>query len=157
MITERVHAPERIVEGEAQPRERPIIIHVKRREHPPQVIPTETPVMRVCDEVVVISGSYEAGVQARKKSECSEAENQDRKDGANFRRSGGSARLALTIDAFQPAPNSFCAMLLAHGIFCGERVNFWRECAAAPNIRSIVTTNERSTIMFRVSKTRNST
>ena len=63
MIAPRVHPPERVVEPERQPRDRDVVPHPRRGEHPPQLAQAEAAVARVPQEVPVVVPVQECSVE----------------------------------------------------------------------------------------------
>ena len=63
VITPRLHATERMVEPEGQPRERDVVPHPRRGEHPLQLAQAEAAVSRVPQEVPVVVPVQESSVE----------------------------------------------------------------------------------------------
>ena len=51
MVTKWVHAPEHIVEPESEPAQRLVVPPMKRRNHPADLFPTQTSVVRILQEI----------------------------------------------------------------------------------------------------------
>jgi len=63
MVARGLHAPEHVVETEAQPRDGNVVAHERRREHPGEVARSETPEVGILDEVHLVVPLHELVAQ----------------------------------------------------------------------------------------------
>ena len=79
MIARGVHAPERVIQAQGQPRHRDVVPHVDGGEHPPELGRAQAAIVRVAQEVVGVVPVEEAGAERGHEGSQSAREDQDGK------------------------------------------------------------------------------
>ena len=78
VVAARIHATEHVVEAEGEPRQRDVVAHPGRGEHPPDLVPSEPPVVRVLHEVPIVVPVEELPAERRKECHDADGGDQDR-------------------------------------------------------------------------------
>ncbi len=89
VIAARVHTPEPVVEGVAQPAQRRIVAEPERGEHPGHVAPGEAPVGQVVDQELVVVPIDEMVVQCREERGARDKEDRGRPEPGRAAGRGG--------------------------------------------------------------------
>src|SRR4029434_2257168 len=101
MIAVRVHAPERVVEGERDPGEGMVVAHVEGREHPAEMRWPEPTVGEVLDQQRLVIQGDEWGVQGGQ--EADEGERGNERGDQRITPSSGLDALAWSLAGMRPA------------------------------------------------------